>query len=75
MISAVEFKRHIAGASILGIIIGKFCYKKKPCLIILLKVDKNSEVGFHYAILPFGLIVYLWIEGDREPLLDAKEIA
>ena len=65
----------MADASILGIVIGKFYYKKKPCLIILFKVDKKLEVGFYYTILPFDLIVYLWVKDGGEFSLNAEEIA
>ena len=74
MISAIEFKKYIAGVGILGVIIGKLYHKKKLCLIILLKVDKDLEVSFHCAILPFGLTVCLWIKGGEESPLDAKKI-
>ena len=59
MISVIKLKRHMANASIPGIIIGKFCHEKKLCPIILLKVDKNLEVGFYCTILSFGLTVHL----------------
>ena len=59
MISAIELERHVVSASILGIVMGKFCYEKKPCPIILLEVNKSLKIGFYYVILPFGLIVYL----------------
>ena len=75
MIFAIEFKKCVANISIFGIIIGKLCYKKKLYLIILLKVDKNSEVDFYYTILPLSLAVYLWVKGNREFLLNTKEIA
>ena len=64
----------MVGTSIFGIVVNKLCYRKKPCPIILIKVDKSSEIGFHHAILFFGLTVCLWIEGDRKSLLDTKEI-
>lgn len=46
-------------ADIWSIIIGKFCLKKKLCLVILLKINKGLKVGFYYIILPLGLAVYL----------------
>ena len=73
MIFAVEFEERVAGASILGIIIGKLCHGKKPCPIILLEVDKNLEVGFHYTILPLNLAVCLQVESGGEFLLNAKK--
>ena len=59
MIFIIKFKKHIAGASIFDIIIGKFYYKKKLCLIILFEINKNLKVGFYYTILPFDLTIYL----------------
>ena len=75
MISAIELERCVAGAGILGIVVSELRHGKKPCPIILLKVDKDSEVGFHCTILPFSLAVRLRMEGGRESPLDAEEIA
>ena len=75
MISAIELEKCVAGAGILGIVVSELRHEKKPCLIILLKVDKGSKVGFHRIILPFGLTVCLWVEGGGEFLLDTEEIA
>ena len=65
----------MADAGVFGIVVGKLRHKKKPCLIILLKVDKSSEVGFYCIILPFNLPVRLGVESSAMFLLDAKEIA
>ena len=65
----------MANASILGIIVGKLRYGKKPCPIILLEVDKGLEISFHRTILPLSLAVHLRVEGGREFSLNAKEIA
>ena len=75
MIFAIELEKCVACAGILGVIIGKLRYGKKPCPIILLKVDEGLKVGFYYIILPFGLTVCLWVEGGGESPLDAEEIA
>ena len=75
MIFAIELKKCVANTSILGIVISKLRYGKKPCPIILLKVDKGLEVSFHRIILSLSLAVHLRVEGDREPPLDAKGIA
>ena len=69
MIFAIELKKCVVNTSILGVVIDKLRYGKKPCLIILLKVDKSLEVGFYYTILPFGLPVWLVVESNREFLL------
>ena len=75
MISAIELEKYMAGVGIFGDVVGKFRYKKKPYSIILLEIDKDSEVGFYCTILSFNLTVHLWMEGNRESLLDAKIIA
>ena len=71
MISAIELKSHVASTSILGIIIGKLCQRQKSCLIILLKENKGSKIGFHRTILPLNLAVRLRMEDGEEFLLDA----
>ena len=75
MISAIELEKCVAGAGILGIVVSKLRYGKKPYPIILLKVDKGLEVGFHHIILPLSLAVCLRVEGVGKSPLDAKEIA
>ena len=75
MISAIELERCVAGAGILGIVVSKLRHGKKPCPIILLKVDKGLKVSFHRTILLLSLAVRLRVEGDGESLLDAEEIA
>ena len=75
MISAIELERCVAGAGILGIVVSELCHGKKSCLIILLEVDKNSEVSFYRTILSLSLAVRLWVEGGGESPLYAEEIA
>ena len=74
MISAVEFKRYIAGASIFSIIIGEFRHKKKLCLVILFKIHKSLKIGSHHTILLFGLTVYLLVDSNRKFPFNIKEI-
>ena len=64
MISVVELKKCVAGASIFDIIISKLCHGKKICPIILLKFDKNLEVDFYCTIQPFSLAICLQIKGN-----------
>ena len=71
MIFAIELKKCVVGARVLGVIIGKLCYKKKPCPIILLEVNKGLEVDFFCTILPFSQSVYLGVKNNEEFLLDA----
>ena len=75
MISAIKLKKCVAGTGILGIVVSKLRYRKKPCPIILLNIDKGSEVSFHCTILSLSLVICLRVEGDGESSLDAKEIA
>ena len=75
MISAIELKKCIAGAGILGIVVNELCHEKKLCPVILLEVDKGLEVGFYRTILPLSLAVCLRVEGGGESLLDVEEIA
>ena len=41
----------------------------------MLEIDKSLEVGFHSAVLPFGLAVSLGMKGAEKPTLNAKEVA
>ena len=71
MISAIKLKKHIIDASIFGVIIGKLSHREELCLIILIEVDKGSNIDFYCAILLFSLAIYLRVEGSVESLLDA----
>ena len=75
IISVIKFKKSIANTNIFDIIIGKLCIKKKLCLIILFKVNKDPKLGIYYIILFFNLAVYLWINGNEEFLFNIKKIA
>ena len=75
MISAIELEKYITSADIFDIVIGKLHYGKKPCLIILFKVDKSLEIDFHRTILPLSLAIRLQVKGGRESPLDVEEIA
>ena len=75
MISAIELEKCVAGAGIFGIVVSELRHRKKPCPIILLKVDKDLEKGFYYTILPLNLALCLQVEGGGESPLDAKKIA
>ena len=75
MISTIELKKYVASAGILGIDIDKLYYEKKLYPIILLEVDKGLEIGFYYIILPFDLVVCLWVKENGKFPLNVKEIA
>ena len=63
MEAAIQLKGSIAGVGIFRIIIGEFSHRQKPCLVILLVVDKGPEVDLHYTFVPFSLAVSLGVEG------------
>ena len=71
MISTIKLKQCLTDIGVLDIIVSKLRYEKEPCLIILLKIDKNLEIGFYYTILFFGLPVRLEMENSRKFLLHA----
>ena len=64
----------MANASILSIVVSKLRHGKKSYPIILLKVDKSLEVGFHGTIMPLNLAIRLQVKDGGEFLLDAEEI-
>ena len=72
MISVIELKKYETNISIFGIVIGKLRYEKEPYPIILLKVDKDSEVSFYYTILLFGLPVRLRLKIVKWSTYDRK---
>ena len=58
----MELKRCMAGAVILDVVVGKLRHRKKPCPIILLKVNEVLKVGFYRTILLLSLAARLWIK-------------
>ena len=70
MIFAIELKKCVADAGVFGVIVGKLCYGKKPCSIIMLKVHKGLKIGFYRTILLFGLPIHLGVKSGGEFLLN-----
>ena len=66
----VEFKRCVAGAGILDIIVCKLSRWQKVYPVILLPVHKHSEVYFHYAFLSLCLAIGLKMESYKKSSLD-----
>ena len=64
MISTINLKRSIAGASVLSVIVVELHHGKKLCQIIMLKVDKGLEINFHCTIVPLSLAVSLWVKSN-----------
>lgn len=68
LIATVNFEKYVAGACIIGVVIGKLSHWEKPSQIILLVVNKSPKVGFYCAILSLSFIVSLKIKDDKKPL-------
>ena len=65
MVVTIKLKWDVIGASILGIVVGKFRHWQQSYLIILLSIDKYSEVYLHCTILLFYLAICLKVEDCR----------
>ena len=65
----------MTGAYVLGIIVGKFSSQQELGLIILLKIEKDLEVRFYYAILSLSVTVSVRMERIEKPPFNAKKIA
>lgn len=74
VVAAVQLKECIAGASIFRIIIGKSNHWKDLCLVVLLEIDKSTEVSFYYIVLPLSLAVSLRVKGCKTSLFNSKEV-
>ena len=75
MVATVELKRQIVNIGIFGIIVYKFSYWQKACLVILLPIPQNSKVYLYYAIFSFGLAIGLRMERRKKSSLESWKIA
>lgn len=73
--TVVLLKQYVTDTGIFDIIISEFSYKKEPSQIVLIVIDKNSEINLYYTILFFRLSIHLGVEDSKELLLNSKEIA
>lgn len=73
MILAVELERHMVSTRIFCFVVYKFCHREKPCLVILLLIDKSLEKDFFDIVLPLCMTIYLRIKGCKQLLLDSKK--
>ena len=64
MEAAVQLKKGVAGAGVFRIVIGKFCHRQQPSLVVLLIVDESPEIGLHRAVLPLCLAICLRVAGS-----------
>lgn len=65
IIVALKLERYMTNSCILSIVIYKFYHGEEFCLVILLSINKNAEIGFHNDILSLDLTIYLLIKGYR----------
>lgn len=70
----VKLKKSVINIGIFCIIVNKFYHKKKLCLIVLFIIDKGLEIGLHYIIISFDLVIYFGVESSKESLLNLKKI-
>lgn len=73
--TAIQLKKRVTGTCILSIVISKLGHWQEPSPVILFEIDKGSEVGFHRAILPLGLVVGLRVEGGGQSASNTEEVA
>lgn len=64
----------MVNAHIFGIVVSKFSYWEEPNPIVLLVIDKNSEVSLYCIVLSLGLVINLRMEDSRKSLLDFQEV-
>ncbi len=75
MVATVELERRVAGAYILGVVVGELSHQEEPSPIIFLVIDESSQVGLHCTVLPLDLAINLGVESSREPSLDSQKVA
>ena len=74
MIAAVQLKRHVASARIIGVVIREIDHWQEPGLIILFEWDKDLKISLYSAVSLFRLVISLGVESNRKSLLDFEEI-
>ncbi len=70
LVFTIKFEWRIPNTDIFPIIVSKFDYEYESYQVILFVDDKDHKVGFHYAILFFGLAIGVKIKDRIESLLD-----
>lgn len=74
MIAIVKLKKCMASICIFSIVIDKLSYWKEFSIVILLIVDKSSEINFYYTILLFGLAISYKMKRNKKPLFNLKGV-
>lgn len=75
MIVAVELKKCMSSIHNLSITICKFSHGQVFCSVVLLSIDKNTQISLHYTVLSLGLAVYLWMKYSKELSFNVKKVA
>lgn len=73
MRAKIQFKKHVANACVFYIIIYKLSHGQELYPVILLEVEKNLKIRFHYTILILGLAVWLQIKDNEKHLFNTKK--
>ncbi len=74
MVAIFKLKKNKANACIFCIAVSKFSYWKNLNPIILLVIDKSSEINYYCTLLPLSLAINLRIKSDKELLLNFQEV-
>ena len=75
IVATVQLQRHMMIVCILSIIVSKLGYWYKPGLLVLFKINKDSEIQFYCTVLSLSLIVSLRVKSGKKSLFDIKKIA
>lgn len=75
MIVVVELKKRMCSIHILSIVICKFSHGQEFCSVVLLSIDKNTQISLHYTVLSLDLTVYLRMKYSKELSFNAKKVA
>lgn len=68
-------KKYVTSIYISRIVVGKLSYNWKVLRqIVLLIIDKNSEINLYYTILLLDLIISLRVKSSKKPLLNFHEV-
>lgn len=74
MVAAIEFKRCMTGTDVFRMIVGELSYREKSSPVILLIIDKDTEICFYSTVLLVCLAFSLRVKGRREPFFDPQQV-
>lgn len=74
IIAIIKLKQYIIQAGVFKVIVDKFRYWLKSCLVILLPIYKKTKLCFHFAVLLFCLAVFLKVEYSQKLSFNVKKV-